>query len=58
MRCWSRPLRGIGKPVYNTSELPAIKVIIRLTLSESALFGGVILVESCEPLFSLPLGFG
>ena len=57
MRYWSRSLWGIGGPVYNTSELPAIEVIIRLALSESMLLGVVILAESCESLFSLPLGF-
>ena len=40
----------------NTSELPAIKMIISLTPSESTLLGVVILVESCESLSSLPLG--
>lgn len=56
MHSWSRSLWGIGEPMYHTSELPAIKMIIRLTPCESAFFGVVILVESCESLFSLPLG--
>lgn len=35
---------GVGELGYHTSELPAIKMIIRLTPPESAFFGVVILV--------------
>ena len=42
MLCLSRSLGEVSAPVYRTSELPAIKMIIRLTSSESMLCGVIL----------------
>ena len=42
MPCLSRSLGEVGAPLYRTSELPAMKMIIRLTSSESMLFGVIL----------------
>ena len=42
MPCLSRSLGEVGGSVYRTSELPAMKMIIRLTLRESMLLGVIL----------------